>query len=111
MAKKHDSIDFTIPKKVQEAAKKGLELHEQYHRGGTDVGLNEAKMLAKGGKISPDEARHVAKYFPRHAKDNLEQTDPPSRGYIAWLLWGGDEGREWVNKLVEQMDAAENDKD
>ena len=22
----------------------------------------------------------------------------PSAGYIAWLLWGGDEGKTWVDK-------------
>ena len=108
MSKHYEHINFAIPKKVQEAAKEGLQLHEQYHRGGTDVGTGEAQMLAKGGKVSPDEARHIAQYFPRHAaRDKLGQVDPPSNGYIAWLLWGGDEGREWSNKLVQQMNEAD----
>jgi hypothetical protein len=108
VTKQYEHINFSIPKSVQDAAKEGLELHTRYHRGGTDVGLNEAKMLAKGGKISPEEAHHVARYFPRHAaRDKLGQVDPPSNGHIAWLLWGGDEGREWANKLVEKMNEAD----
>ena len=45
--------------------------------------------------------------FPRHAHDNLEQKGKqgkPSRGYIAWLLWGGDEGRAWSEGLVKKLE-------
>ena len=28
----------------------------------------------------------------------------PSAGYIAWLLWGGDEGKAWVDKKRSVMD-------
>jgi hypothetical protein len=27
----------------------------------------------------------------------------PSAGYIAWLLWGGDEGREWAEEIRERL--------
>jgi hypothetical protein len=29
--------------------------------------------------------------------------DMPSNGKIAWLLWGGDEGWKWTNKLLKQL--------
>lgn len=40
---------YEVPKGVQQAAKKGLELHQEHGRGGTDVGLKMAKKLARGG--------------------------------------------------------------
>ena len=100
---KYDDIDFSIPESVQKAAQSGLNLHKEYGRGGTDVGLATARALVKGGNISPEKARHIAKYFPRHANDNL--SDKTSNGWIAWQLWGGTPARSWTNKLVRQMNA------
>jgi hypothetical protein len=85
----------TIPAKVASNTKKGLALHKQFGRGGTDVGVGMARRLARGGEVGEADRKKVGEYFPRHAGDNLGQTDPPSNGYIAWLLWGGDEGWEW----------------
>ena len=100
--------NLKIPKQMQHNAEKGLKLRDEYGFGGTEVGEHMAETLAKGGQLSEDEVRHVSKYFPRHAHDNLDQTgkgdEKPSHGYVAWLLWGGDEGREWSEKLVKQMD-------
>jgi hypothetical protein len=102
------SIDLKVPKSVQDNAAKGLELHQQHHLGGTEVGEHMAEKLAGGGALSEEEVRHVARYFPRHAHDNLEQTGEdggkPSAGYVAWLLWGGDEGRAWSEKAVKRLD-------
>ena len=106
---KKTAPDLSIPKTVQANAKKGLELRQEHGFGGTQVGETTAKLLAEGGKITARKARHIAQYFPRHAHDNLEQTDKkgkPSRGYIAWLLWGGDEGRAWSEGLVNQLEKA-----
>ena len=30
------------------------------------------------------------------------------KGYVAGLLWGGDAGKSWANKVVRQMEAADN---
>ena len=106
MAKK-TTHDLSIPKQVQANAKKGLELRQEHGFGGTSVGETTAKLLAEGGSVTARKARHIARYFPRHAHDNLGETDnkgKPSRGYIAWLLWGGDEGQTWSEALVEKMD-------
>ena len=102
---KYEGLDFTIPKKVKENAKQGLELRKEYGRGGTSVGLSSARYLISNQKASPEKVRHVAKYFPRHEGDNLD--DKTSNGWIAWQLWGGHAGRSWSTKLVKQM----NDRD
>lgn len=108
-------LDLSVPKNVQANAEKGLKLRDEYGFGGTEAGEHMAEKLAKGGDLSEKDVRHVAAYFPRHAHDNLDQTgkgdEKPSRGYIAWLLWGGDEGRTWSEKKVEQLDRQAEKKD
>jgi hypothetical protein len=93
-----------VPSSVQRNARKGLELRKFYKRGGTEVGEASARKLASGS-ISEAFARHMLDYFPRHAGDLLEQTEKsakgPSNGYIAWLLWGGNEGRDWLTKKLK----------
>ena len=111
MAKKQ-THDLSVPRQVQANAKKGLELRRQYGFGGTQVGETTAKLLAGGGSVTARKVQHIARYFPRHTHDNLGQTgkegeaSKPSRGYIAWLLWGGDEGRAWSEELVKQLNTA-----
>ncbi|GGO28918.1 DNA-binding protein [Deinococcus humi] len=101
-------IDLSIPKSVQENAKRALKLRDEYGFGGTEVGEHMAEQLAEGGDLTEEEVRHVSQYFPRHAGDNLDETgqgdERPSRGYIAWMLWGGDEGREWSEGVVKKLD-------
>ncbi len=91
-------MNITIPKSVADAACKGYNLRKVWGRGGTSVGEATARMLATREEIPLKKVLHIAKYFPRHAGDNLQQKNPPSNGYIAWLLWGGDPGRRWAER-------------
>ncbi len=99
----------SVPESVRQAAKMGLELHDKHGRGGTDIGVNMAKKLASGEKVSEDDVRHVARYFPRHSVDNLEmdgkRSGEVSNGYIAWMLWGGDAGRKWSEEEIEKFES------
>jgi len=52
-------------------------------------------------------------FFDRHEgskKIDKGKTHATDKGYIAWMLWGGDPGRSWANKVVRQMDAADKKK-
>lgn len=97
---------YTIPKSVQSEAKRALEWRKENGRGGTPVGLNTARTLARGGQIGIRKVRHIAKYFPRHEVDKkgkgYEPSEPgyPSNGRIAWALWGGDAGERWASAIV-----------
>jgi hypothetical protein len=99
---------YTIPKAAQAEAKKALEWRKEHKRGGTPVGVNTARTLAKGGQIGIEKVRHIAKYFPRHEIDKKAKGyEPgelgfPSRGRIAWALWGGDAAWRWAQAIVEQ---------
>lgn len=99
---------YTIPGGVQAEAKKALKWRHEAKRGGTPVGLNTARTLAKGGQIGIEKVRHIAKYFPRHEVDKKGKGwEPgeehfPSNGRIAWALWGGDAAWRWAQAIVER---------
>ena len=99
---------YTIPKSAQAEAKKALEWRKEEKRGGTDVGLNTARTLARGGQIGIEKVRHIAKYFARHEIDKQgkgwkpSQDGFPSNGRIAWALWGGDAAWRWAKAIVER---------
>lgn len=105
----YDDIDFTIPKGAKEEAKRGLAWRKEHGRGGTSVGLSSARYIINNTTVSPQKARHIAKYFPRHEIDKRAdgyspgEDGYPSNGRIAWALWGGNAGRDWSNKLVRAM--------
>ena len=112
-AAKYDHIDFSPPEGVRKAAAKGLEMREEYGRGGTEVGVARARDLKNGKNVSPDTAKRMKSYFARHEVDkqaegfNPGEEGYPSAGKIAWMLWGSDAGKAFANKLVDQMDAAD----
>lgn len=101
---------YTIPGGVQAEAKKALRWRKEFKRGGTPVGLNSARTLARGGQIGIEKIRHIAKYFPRHEVDKRAkgwkpaQENYPSNGRIAWSLWGGDAAWRWASAIVERED-------
>ena len=90
--------------KMADNAKRGLELREKFDRGGTGVGVKRAQQLAERRPLSNADIKSMYSYFARHAVDKQSKAHEwgdeadPSAGYIAWLLWGGDEGKTWVDK-------------
>jgi HK97 family phage prohead protease len=110
---KYDHIDFSPPAGVREEAAKGLAWRSEYNRGGTAVGVARARDLSNGTNISPETARRMKAFFDRH-QTNIGTTgwSPgedgfPSPARIAWALWGSEPGWAWSRKLVEQMNAAD----
>ena len=105
------SIDdpWTPPQAVQRAAEKGLELREKFGRGGTMVGVARARDLSNGKRIPPETVNRMLSYFARHEvdkqADDFGNDDNPSPGYVAWLLWGGDAGQAWVNRIEREYPA------
>jgi len=102
-----DEIDLRCPQIVADNAAKGLELRRQFGRGGTEVGVARATELKNREKLAPSTIRRMVSYFARHEVDkrgkNYGNEDNPSAGTIAWLLWGGDEGREWVDRQRKRL--------
>lgn len=103
---KYGDIDFTPPKGVREAYKRGIELHEQ---GKSGSGLESstvamARKLAGGKAVSPEWARKANRFWARNERflDDSEGAD-----YTSAMLWGGRAGKSWYSKLYKQMEAAD----
>ena len=109
---KYDDIDFGIPSGVKSQAETGLRWSKEFNRGGTEVGKATANYLLNNSTVSPEKARHIARYFPRHAVDLKTPANSkpgadgyPGAGLIAWKLWGGNAGWRWAQKLVDAMNS------
>ena len=100
---------FKPTAKMAENARLGLELRERFGRGGTEVGVRRARQLAAREALTPADIKSMYSYFARHAVDKNTtrhvwgSTENPSAGFVAWLLWGGDEGQAWVGKQREKL--------
>ncbi|WP_115563179.1 DNA-binding protein [Xanthomonas arboricola] len=102
-------VDLSPPKNVAQAAARGLKLREQHGRGGTAIGVARARDLSAQKSLSAQTIRRMHSYFARHSVDKQGKgwadAKAPSAGYIAWLLWGGDAGQRWAERVLRQLDA------
>jgi hypothetical protein len=99
---------FSPPSAVRKNAARSLELRKKYKRGMTAVGVARARDLSNGKNISADTIKRMHSYFARHEVDKKgEGWGKDSAGYIAWLGWGGDAGRSWVNGIMRKLNAKE----
>jgi hypothetical protein len=92
------------PKAATENAKIALRWAEENGWGscGTAVGKARANQLAKGESISRDTISRMAA-FERH-RQNSQKELGDGCGRLMWLAWGGDEGIEWAQRKLEQID-------
>jgi len=106
MSNKKSADGFSPPQQVRSNAKRGLELRREFGRGGTEVGVARARDLSNGKSIPLETINRMVSYFARHEVDkkgeNWGNASNPSKGYIAWLLWGGDAGKAWANSIAER---------
>ncbi len=100
-------MPWVPPVTVQRAAARGLKLRAEQpasNRGGTAVGLARARDLSAGKGISDRTIGRMVSYFARHEVDKQgEGWGRDSKGYQAWLLWGGDPGRAWANAIYRRL--------
>lgn len=108
------SSSHVPPQEVRDAAKRGLELRKKYGRGGWDSktagengigsGVVRAQTLVAGKGVSSDTVKRMRSFFQRHDGEQeraARKRDETSPANIAWLLWGGDPGRAWAEKIVK----------
>lgn len=114
---------FSPPDGVQSAAARGLKLREKWNRGGLSnaeaseqgigSGVQRAVNLKNGDAISLQTVKRMHAFFSRHAKnyrpDEKESDGGPTAGTIAWLLWGGNAGRDWAHGIVNRVEKASPD--
>ena len=95
------------------AARRGLELRRKNNgKGGTAVGVARARDIANKKNLSLQTVKRMYSFFSRHRgneKPSPGQDKEKDKGYIAFLLWGGEPGRNWSKRIVERIDKTEND--
>jgi hypothetical protein len=112
-----DAESFAPPSAVRAAARRGLELRKKHKKGGLTTqeagkqgigsGVARAGDLAGGSKISFATIKRMSAFFSRHEKNKSGGED--DAGYIAWLLWGGDAGRAWANRIIKMVESRKKD--
>ena len=104
---------FKPPKSVQSAARHALDLIEKGKAGDgfTSVGRCRAHQLANGEAVSMSVIKRMHSYFSRHSVDKKgKDWNNDSPGKVAWLAWGGDAGRAWVNSILKDHCDGDNSK-
>lgn len=89
------------PTAVARNAAKGLELRKRFRRGGSKTEMTRARSLSEREPQDEDDLRKMHGFFSAQADRPQLDRDAdaePSAADVAWLLWGGDEGRAWVEK-------------
>jgi len=92
------------PKQATENAKIAIRWAEENGWGecGTPVGKKRANDLADGRPLSRDVIARMAG-FERH-RQNSQKELGDGCGRLMWLAWGGDEGIEWAQRKLKQID-------
>jgi len=109
-----------VPSYIAANARRGLDLIEFAGDGLTPRTVREAREMA-GGNVSENKVTRMAAWFARHRVD-LESpkadeylrgdSERPTPGQVAWLLWGGSLGKdrmaamEWAERTRDRLEKA-----
>ena len=97
---------YRPPSSVAKAARRALKLRASLpasKRGMTQVGIRRASQLANRKPVSLSTLKRMVSFFARHEVDKKGKGwGKDSKGYQAWLGWGGDPGRAWAKRIVKR---------
>ena len=91
------------------AARRALKWKSEGKPGGTLVGLARANQLKDREPLSASTVLRMYSFFSRHEVDkqatgfNSGEEGFPSKGRVAWDLWGGDGGYSWSRSKRDQI--------
>jgi hypothetical protein len=91
------------------AARRALKWKSEGKAGGTLVGLARANQLKDRDPLSASVVLRMYSFFSRHEVDKKAtgfysgQEGFPSKGRVAWDLWGGDGGYSWSSAKRNQI--------
>ncbi len=103
-------VSLRPPEGVRDALRRGLELVDEGYGGDglQPETITWARRLARGEDVSPAKAVKMRAWFARHESSPGEaearRTDKKSPAWVAWLLWGGDAGQAWAERIVRQLE-------
>jgi HK97 family phage major capsid protein len=111
---KAESDTHTPPVAVARNAQRALDVRAEKppsQQGMTLVGLARARQLAERRPVSVATLRRMLSYFARHEVDKEGATwDEQGKGWQAWYGWGGDEGRDWAQAIIDREDSMQETK-
>jgi len=107
-----DDVDTVPPEAAQQNAQMALDARDDTGNPndcGRQTGWTRANQLASGESLSEDVIGRMAS-FARH-EDNKEQGDEGREncGWMMWKAWGGDEGVEWAQRKIDEIDSAQSE--
>jgi hypothetical protein len=91
------------------AAKRALAWKDEGKPGGTLVGLARANQLKDREPLSESVVLRMYSFFSRHEVDKRAtgfrsgEEGFPTKGRVAWDLWGGDGGYSWSTRKRDQI--------
>ena len=91
------------------AAKRALKWKSEGNAGGTLVGLARANQLKDRDPLTASTVLRMYSFFSRHEVDKQAtgfssgEEGFPSKGRVAWDLWGGDGGYSWSTAKRNQI--------
>ena len=100
---------YTPTEGMASAARRALKWREEGHPGGTPVGLARANQLKNKENLTERTVLRMHSFFSRHAVDKQAtgfssgEEGFPSKGRVAWDLWGGDGGASWSEQKRNQI--------
>lgn len=109
-----EDINTKPTQEMANEAEQALEWREEFGRGGTEVGVARARDLKNRVNLSIRTIKRMFSYFSRHEVDKEGKgfykgdVGFPSAGRIAWGLWGGDSGFNWVKRKIKEIEEEEN---
>lgn len=107
---------YTPPARVRRAAARALDLRASLppsRRAMTPAGLARARDLSNGRPVSLDVIRRMSEFFTRNASSYRagEGWGVDSKGWQAWLGWGGDPGRTWARAVLRSQSTSSTSKE
>jgi hypothetical protein len=91
------------------AARRALAWKDEGYPGGTLVGLARANQLKDREPLSESVVLRMYSFFSRHEVDKKAtgfrsgEDGFPTKGRVAWDLWGGDGGYSWSTRKRDQI--------
>jgi hypothetical protein len=100
---------YTPTSGMASAAKRALKWKSEGEPGGTLVGLARANQLKDRDPLTASTVLRMFSFFSRHEVDKQAtgfrsgEEGFPSKGRVAWDLWGGDGGYSWSTAKRNQI--------
>ena len=110
-SKKYEHINFIPPKTVSNQAKRGLKYKLKNRLTKDELSVKIAKKLIKRDKLTPGMIKQISSHFSRMKNREVDakyKKEPwKDSKYINYLLWGGESGRTWAERVRTQIAKAD----